>query len=70
MQCRFCGYPKLSRIKIWEDKKTKTTRLRLGCLSCGRKFEVELKGEVSKTGASRISEYARSFLTEKSKTFR
>lgn len=59
MNCKFCGYPRLSKIKIWEDEEAEATHIRLGCLSCGRKFEVELKGEVSKTGAPRISRYAR-----------
>jgi len=66
MRCKFCGYPRLSKIKIWEDKKTKATFARFGCFSCGRKFDVELKGDISKTGAPRISPYAKKWILKPS----
>ncbi len=42
MRCPRCGYTVLSKIKVWEDRKTKETWWRLGCLQCGHKFNVRL----------------------------
>jgi transposase-like protein len=58
MNCPYCGYPKLSKIKVWEDKDEVTWR-RYGCLSCGRKFNSSGKKRISARGpASKLSKYA------------
>lgn len=39
MRCKFCGYPRLSIVKVWDDEE-KRSWVRYGCLQCGRKFDV------------------------------
>ena len=49
MRCKFCGYPRLSVIKVWEDENKKTW-VKYGCFMCGKKFNVprEEKAPLSK----------------------
>jgi transcriptional regulator NrdR family protein len=58
VRCKYCGSKKLSIIKVWEGEEGVTWH-RLGCLSCGRKFDAAEKGiKSSKQPASKLSKYA------------
>jgi transcriptional regulator NrdR family protein len=58
MHCQYCGYPKVSVIKVWADKEG-TTHRRFGCLACGRKFDLAESEKPARGPASRLSKHAK-----------
>lgn len=58
MRCQYCGYPRVSVIKVWADKEAIPHR-RVGCLACGRKFDMAEGEKPARSPASRVSKYAK-----------
>lgn len=58
MRCQYCGYPRVSVIKVWADKEGIAHR-RVSCLACGRKFDIAEREKPARGPASRVSQYAK-----------
>ncbi len=58
MRCQYCGYPRVSVIKVWADNEGIPHR-RVSCLGCGRKFDIAEREKPARSPASRVSKYAK-----------
>jgi transcriptional regulator NrdR family protein len=58
MRCQYCGYPRVSVIKVWADNEGIAHR-RVSCLGCGRKFDIAEREKSARSPASRVSKYAK-----------